>query len=334
MALLLLLPLLVSGFLVCLKDPTIYCRLHRYEGQMLYLQVGRYGIYCFLMAMAITAVVVGAVSHYWGIFCPGWLQPAPPAAGAEAAAAVCFPVNLDFLGALGKVAAGVGISSPDFSQTAAFLVIAGLLTLVMPTLWSWLTVRSIKKELKANDRDEIEMFLLSRSVRHSPICSALVKAFAFKRPVMITMDDRKVYVGHIVDIGAPTEVTGVDQEIALIPSVSGYRDKDTMKVVYTTDYSDDTPMRPISFRQSNIISISPFSDVIHEKFKRADAERAGEDAVKDKAAKDQLAKAITELVAVVQAAQNQVAPAPVQQAKAQGEDGRPVLEAVPNPPAE
>ena len=297
---------------------------------MLYLQVGRYGIYCFLMATVITAVLTGAVSHYWGAFCPGWLQPPEPAPGAQAAAAVCFPVNLDFLGALGKVAASVGISGPEFSQTAAFLVIAGLLTLVMPTLWSRLTLRSIKKELKANDRDEIEMYLLSRSVRHSPICSALVKAFAFKRQVMITMDDRKVYVGHIVDIGAPTEVTGVDQEIALVPSVSGYRDKDTMKVVYTTDYSDDTPIRPISFRQSNIVSISPFSGVIREKFKRADAERAGEDAVKDKAAKEQLAKAITELVTVVQAAQNQVATGLVQQA--QGEDGRPALEAVPNTP--
>jgi hypothetical protein len=37
-----------------------------------------------------------------------------------------------------------------------------------------------------------------------------VKAFTFKRQVMITMDDRKVHVGHITDIGAPTEVTGVD----------------------------------------------------------------------------------------------------------------------------
>lgn len=305
MAFLLLLPLLVSGFLVCLKDPTIYCRLHRYEGQMLYLQVGRYGIYCFLMSMAVTAGLVGATSHYWGTFCPGWMQPPAAAPEALAAAAICFPVNLDFLGALGKVAADVGVSSAEFSQAAAFLVIAGLLTLLMPTLWARLTVRSIKKELKANDRDEIEMYLLSRSVRHSPICSALVKAFAFKRQLMITMDDRKVYVGHIVDIGAPTEVTGVDQEIALVPSVSGYRDKDTMKVVYTTDYSGDTPMRSISFRQSNIVSISPFSDLIREKFKRADSEREIEEAAKDKAAKEQLAKAITELVTVVQAAQGQ-----------------------------
>ncbi|RJX60308.1 hypothetical protein C6383_13710 [Pseudomonas syringae pv. actinidiae] len=67
MAFLLLLPLLVSGFLVCLKDPTVYCRLHRYEGQMLYLLVGRYGIYCFLAAMFVTAALAGLFSHDWGV---------------------------------------------------------------------------------------------------------------------------------------------------------------------------------------------------------------------------------------------------------------------------
>ena len=78
-------------------------------------------------------------------------------------------------------------------------------------------------------------------------------------------------------------MTGVDQEIALIPSVSGYRDKDTMKVVYTTDYPNDTPIRPIAFRQGNIVSISFFSDAIRESFKRVDAERAVEEAAsKDK----------------------------------------------------
>lgn len=324
MALLLILPLLVSGFMVCLKDPTISCRLHRYEGQMLYLQVGRYGIYCCLMAVALTGAIVGAVSHHWGSFCPSWAQAQvqEKAQGSEIATAVCYPVNLDFIGALGGVATKVGISGAEFSETAAFLTVAGLLTLLMPTLWARLTLSAYKRTLKANDRDEIDMYLLAQSVRHSPICSALVRAFAFKRQVMITMDDRKVYVGHITDIGAPTEVTGVDQEISLVPSVSGYRDKDTMKVVYTTDYPSNTPIKPISFRQSNIVSISPFSDAIRESFKRADAERAGEDAAKDKAAKDQLAKAITELVTVVQASQNQAA-------KAQSEEDRPPLEAVP-----
>ncbi|WP_192872269.1 hypothetical protein [Pseudomonas congelans] len=297
MAFLLLLPLLVSGFFVCLKDPTIYCRLHRYEGQMLYLQVGRYGIYCFLAAMFVTAALAGLFSHDWGVFCPKWAQTN------DAASPVCFAVNTDFMGALGQMGQDFDISGKNFSQVGVFLVLSGLLTLAMPGLGAFFTVKILKWQLKASKEEEIAAYLLGESVEHSPICSTLFDAFVDKEEVMITMVDRKVYVGYIMDVGAPTEVTGVNQEILLIPTVSGYRDKDTLKVVYTTDYPSDTPLRPIGFRQENIVSISIFSDEVREAFKRADYERAGEETAKEKAAKDQLVKAITELVAVVQAAQ-------------------------------
>ncbi|WP_455808569.1 hypothetical protein [Pseudomonas koreensis] len=297
MAFLLLLPLLVSGFLVCLKDPTVYCRLHRYEGQMLYLLVGRYGIYCFLAAMFVTAALAGLFSHDWGVFCPKWAQTM------DATSPVCFAVNTDFMGALGQMGQDFDITGRNFSQVGVFLALSGLLTLAMPSLAAFLTVRILKWQLGAGKKEEIAVYLLGESVDHSPICSTLFDAFVDKEEVMITMADRKVYVGYIMDVGAPTEVTGVNQEILLIPTVSGYRDKDTLKVVYTTDYPSDTPLRPIGFRQENIVSISIFSDEVREAFKRADSERAGEESAKEKAAKDQLVKAITELVAVVQAAQ-------------------------------
>jgi hypothetical protein len=279
MALLLLLPLLVSGFLVCLNDPTVYCRLHRYEGQMLYLQVGRYGIYCFFAAMLVAAALIALFSHNWGVFCPGWMQPA------NATSAVCVPVNTDFMGALVQLTQDFKIASKEFSPVAVFLALAGILTLLMPGLGSVITVKILKWQLGATKKQEIVAYLLGESVQHSPICSTLVDAFVDKDEVMITMDDRKVYVGYIMDVGAPTEVTGVNQEILLIPTVSGYRDKDTLRVVYTTEYPSDTPLQPIGFRQENIVSISVFSEVIREAFERADAERAAaEEAAKEQAA--------------------------------------------------
>ena len=264
---------------------------------MLYLQVGRYGIYCFLAAMFVTAALAGLFSHDWGVFCPKWAQTN------DAASPVCFAVNTDFMGALGQMGQDFDISGKNFSQVGVFLALSGLLTLAMPGLGAFFTVKILKWQLKASKEEEIAAYLLGESVEHSPICSTLFDAFVDKEEVMITMVDRKVYVGYIMDVGAPTEVTGVNQEILLIPTVSGYRDKDTLKVVYTTDYPSDTPLRPIGFRQENIVSISIFSDEVREAFKRADYERAGEETAKEKAAKDQLVKAITELVAVVQAAQ-------------------------------
>ncbi|MGY4525175.1 hypothetical protein [Pseudomonas sp. TE21394] len=316
MALLLLLPLLVSGFLVCLKDPMVYCKLHRYDGQLLYLQVGRYGIYCFLSAMMLTAVLIGLVSHDWGTFCPKWAQ------GAEAAAASCYPVNTDFMGKLSALVKEWDIAGDKFSPVAVFLMLSGLLTLLMPSIWEFLTVRIMKWQLGVSRDDAIAAYLLGESAQHSPIGSTLVEAFVTKNEVMITMEDRKVYVGYIMDVGAPTEVTGVNLEILLIPTVSGYRDKDTLKVVYTTDYPGDIPLEPVGFRQENIVSVSVFSEEIRETFKRLDAERESEDAAKEKAAKDQLVKAIGELVTVVQSAQKS--------ASAEAEEARPTLEAVPN----
>ena len=44
MGLLIIVPLLVSGYMVCIRHPFFYVRLHRFQGQLLYLQVARMGM--------------------------------------------------------------------------------------------------------------------------------------------------------------------------------------------------------------------------------------------------------------------------------------------------
>lgn len=270
MALLLLLPLLVSGYLVCLYDPIVYSKLHRYDGQLLYLQVGRFGITCLLLATIIMLAFTGAVSHVWfENFC---FATAPQLAFLPQP--WCFPISTDFLSALGSVLKQLElVNSEIYGQCVAFAILTGLLTLAMPKLGAQLTYRKLRKDLSTRKKKVIEGYILRESVSHSPIGIALVESFAFQQQVMITMDDRKVYRGFIQSVGAPTEVTGVDQEIEFLPSVSGYRDKDTMKVVYTTQYSEaeDVKIEPIYFRQENIVSISRFSEDIHKAFDKTDA---------------------------------------------------------------
>ncbi|GAO95796.1 hypothetical protein E0I00_24725 [Pseudomonas syringae pv. actinidiae] len=72
----------------------------------------------------------------------------------------------------------------------------------MPSLGAFLTVRILKWQLGASKKEEIAVYLLGESVEHSPICSTLFDAFVEKDEVMITMEDRKVYVGYIMDVGA------------------------------------------------------------------------------------------------------------------------------------
>lgn len=273
MAFLLLLPLLVSGFLVCLKDPTIYYRLHRYEGQMLYLQVGRYGIGCFLMAFAIMSILSLSFSHLWGNFCPiPWGSEAPQVTQAASAGKTCFHVDTDFLKVLGERIEASGAVAAGSGQLAIFALLTGALTLLMPSLWAALVIRHLRKELGTNDLEQIIAYILKESVSHSPIRSTLYQSFVFKTPVMVSMDDRKVYVGYIKSLGGPTEVTGVDQEIQLLPLVSGYRDKDTLKVEYTTEYPSDATIEPVCFKQENITSIGFFSAEIRAAFQTSESQ--------------------------------------------------------------
>lgn len=268
MALLLLLPLLVSGYLVCLKDPLNYYTLHRYEGQLLYLRVGHYGILCLIAALVIVATLSFLFSHDWA-FTLG-----PNCLWGEWAGPHAF--STDYLAFLGRLISEAGLVDAKSSQITVFAFLTGLTTLVMPSLWAARTQRALKAYVKSTDTEKIESFLTKETLRYSPMGTTLVIAFAHKRPVMISMDDRKVYVGLIQSLGTPTEVTGLDLEIKLLPGLSGYRDKDSMKVIYTNIYpTDPSILEPIYFKQENIISISLFSEKIREVFDEEEKSKNG-----------------------------------------------------------
>lgn len=58
MGLLIIVPLLVSGYMVCIRHPFFYVRLHRFQGQLLYLQVARMGMACLIVSTLLTAAVL------------------------------------------------------------------------------------------------------------------------------------------------------------------------------------------------------------------------------------------------------------------------------------
>lgn len=58
MGLLIIVPLLVSGYLVCILHPFYFYRLHRFEGQLLYLQVARLGMSCLVAAAILSAAIL------------------------------------------------------------------------------------------------------------------------------------------------------------------------------------------------------------------------------------------------------------------------------------
>ncbi len=85
---------------------------------------------------------------------------------------------------------------------------------------------------------------------------------------MLSMEDRKVYIGRIVGLGEPNEKEGMDQEIMITPYASGYRDKDNLSIDLTTTYNDISNDIVLILKQENIISATHFSDETFEKFKK------------------------------------------------------------------
>lgn len=73
------------------------------------------------------------------------------------------------------------------------------------------------------------------------------------------MEDRKVYVGKIISLGEPSETAGMDQDISIMPLMSGYRDKDTLRVTFTTDYDRVDSEIYVSLRQDQIVSATEFN---------------------------------------------------------------------------
>lgn len=78
-------------------------------------------------------------------------------------------------------------------------------------------------------------YWLRRAIKEDPLEEFLLYAADQEVSILLTMDDQKVYVGYLI--------SGFDPAIGrkcilLLPLISGYREKDTHKVIFTTFYTD------------------------------------------------------------------------------------------------
>ncbi|PPU05643.1 hypothetical protein [Xanthomonas arboricola] len=255
MGLLLILPLLVSGYLVCLNDRFVFSRLHRYGGQLLYFLAAYQGLKCFGAAFAIISVFAWATS---GLSIP-----------------LCIPIskncaatNLDLLQRSAALIFSVDPSLTLKAQVFSFFILVGCLTCVMPYVFAFFSYKyyifkfflrkgayeetlgeelvenaPLTTPLKAKARGILKSkfgnFLAKDSIKHHPIASVLVQSLTGSIPIMVTMEDRKVYVGFVTAIGSMSEVSSPLENFGVSPVLSGYRDKDTLKVIFTYKYPVD-----------------------------------------------------------------------------------------------
>lgn len=85
---------------------------------------------------------------------------------------------------------------------------------------------------------------------------------------MLTLSDRRLYVGKVLSLGEPNEAEGLNQEISIKPVMSGYRDKGTLEVHFTKHYANTDANAVTIIKQDLISSACAFSFATYEKLHR------------------------------------------------------------------
>ncbi len=128
---------------------------------------------------------------------------------------------------------------------SAWLLTVSFLTVAIAYLVQIIKVFAVKvqnmianRELKLRNQsnDIARIAILGKFLSDSPIDYMFYESFKKRKPILVTLKSRKVYVGIVNKLGEPNESKEPNQEISLVTAISGYRDKDTLEVKFTNNY--------------------------------------------------------------------------------------------------
>lgn len=240
----LILPVLVSGFIVCNYNPNYYFRIHRYRGQYLYFKSAHLGVIS-LLVFSVVAFLIHKLTPS-SIYICGWEIPMNVIAISE------------------SLLSGVWFEKTKTDLIKfVWVIIFSLGTMVVAYLWAFFS--RIMLSLKAGNLENSKILLISKVLSDNPMDKLFFESSLHSRPLLLSLDSGKVYIGTINSLGELNESDGMDQDISLIPIMSGYRKKDTLEVNFTTYYEAiDTDLN-IVIRQDQILSASWFDFDVYKK---------------------------------------------------------------------
>ncbi|HGM6297176.1 hypothetical protein ACJ8LH_13055 [Serratia sp. CY49633] len=217
---LLLIPILVSGYIIVTADLFHYYKLHRYDGQLLYLKVATYGAFC-----VIGAAISAAVIKY---FLPD------------------FHLITDVAGNFQVT------KNKDTDRIYAWLIMLSVGAIAISIAWiSFVFMKNLikgfmyEKVCHYSIMHAMKLRVLRKTVNHGTFDAMLLDAMEEtpKRPVLISLSSRKVYVGIVNGLDEPTESEKPNQYISLFPIMSGYRDNSTLSIEFTNNYPSEFKTR-------------------------------------------------------------------------------------------
>ncbi|WP_152630700.1 hypothetical protein [Thalassospira sp. HJ] len=232
MGLLLTIPILVAGFWFCHLHAPLRYKMHRAENQYLYLHSAQYGLVLFFFSSLLLFAIknltfVSEQMNSWSV-------------GHE----------LLHLAVPGK-------TYLEYNTALFILLCPFVLAYVFPKALNWLS----------GYPEGYKTSVIEKILKDSPLDSFLFDALIKETQIMLSMSDRKVYVGFVLNMGEPNEHKGMDQEILLQPVLSGYRSSENLKVTFTTNYNlassnDESKKLGIVLKQDNIVSATKFDNAL------------------------------------------------------------------------
>lgn len=246
---------LVAGLLTVQSHPIERFKLSRFDGQFLYLTCLKYGMYCFLLSFVFIGVIQVIFGHI----------------------TIClYEIRLNIID-IGEILFEKIFGPSKDNRLFSFILVLSILTIGSSKIFEYIFWKNLSRRFGNSDRDYLELCVTLELLDDSPIDSLLFELSIDdnKRFAMLSMEDRKVYVAKIVRSAEPsTDRFRKDQEIQIEPLMSGYRDKDSLKVVFTT-YYDTTSALSLILRQDAIASVTEFNFDAYEKFIAGVEESAG-----------------------------------------------------------
>lgn len=264
MLLLLILPLLISGYYVQQWNYKHYFQLHRYTGQLLYLKSAALGAVCLFFSFLVVALLSSIHSiNFWGYQTDFEL--------------------LSFISYFLEEYLNITKSSLPF-----FLLIT-VFSFFVAAVWSYgQNIINILGRLVLFDEAEFSqkegrkakvldkwivaklgyiMAIKYEIFSENPLDHLLLDSYARHQDIMLHMSDRKVYIGFVTVLSEPNESDGFAQEISIFPLKSGYRDKNNLTVTITTHYKLEDALY-IILRRNEIISATIYNTEIFNNYQR------------------------------------------------------------------
>lgn len=232
----LLISIIANAFIVLILSPSNFYKLHRYNGQLLYIKALFIGSIFTLLSFLLDAYT-GIVKY------------------------ICKLIP--------EESWKLDINKTQLEGLFVFCLITAMISLlycvlerVFLRLIAWKRF-GCKEEIPYR---KAKIFLMYNVLSDSPLDKLFFSSYIEQKALLITMLDRKVYVGIVINLGEPNESEGLDQEIAIVPIYSGYRDTENLSLKLTNKYDIDGIF--IVLKQDKIVSACEFVEELYLKLNK------------------------------------------------------------------